>query len=61
MKKKKKKYEKFLRHITSINFFKVCRIRNLTLEDKITFFKALAMSKIVHLVLITNVPTLTMK
>ena len=36
-------------------------MRNLTLEGKITFFKALVMSKIVHLALITNTLTSTMK
>ena len=36
-------------------------MRNLTLEGKITAFKALAMSKIVHLALISNIPTSTMK
>ena len=36
-------------------------MRNLTLEGRITVFKALAMSKIVHLALITNIPTSTKK
>ena len=36
-------------------------MRNLTLEGKVTVFKALAISKIVHLALITNIPTSTMK
>ena len=36
-------------------------MQTLTLEGKITVFKALAMSKIVHLALITNIPTSTMK
>ena len=40
---------------------KLWQMQNLTLEGKITVFKALAMSKIVHLALITNIPTLTMK
>ena len=31
-------------------------MRNLTLEGKITIFKTLAKSKIVHLSLVTNVP-----
>ena len=34
---------------------------NLTLEEKVTVSKALAISKIVHLALITNIPTSTMK
>ena len=36
-------------------------MQNLTLEGRVTVFKALAMSKIVHLALITNIPTSTMK
>ena len=36
-------------------------MQNLTLEGKVTVFKALAISKIVHLALITNIPTATMK
>ena len=34
-------------------------MRNLTLEGKITIFKTLAISKILHLSLVTNVPTQT--
>ena len=36
-------------------------MRNLTLEGKVTVFKALAISKIVHLALTTNIPTSTKK
>ena len=36
-------------------------MRNLTLEGKISVFKALAVTKIVNLALITNIPTSTMK
>ena len=36
-------------------------MRNVTLEGKITVFEALAMSKIVHLALITNIATSAMK
>ena len=36
-------------------------MQNLTLEGKIRVFKALAMSKIVHLAFITNIPMSTMK
>ena len=32
------------------------RIRNLTVQGKITIFKTLAISKVIHLALITNVP-----
>ena len=48
--------ENFLKQIANIE--KVLKLRqmpNLTLEEKITVFKALAMSKIVHLALITNI------
>ena len=37
------------------------QMRNLALEGRVTVFKALAMSKIVHLALITNIPTSTKK
>ena len=36
-------------------------MQNLTSEGKVTVFKALAISKIVHLALITNIPASTMK
>ena len=36
-------------------------MRNLTLEGKVTVFKALTISKIVHLALITNMQTITMR
>ena len=36
-------------------------MRNLTLEGKVTVFKALVISKIVHLALITNILTSTIK
>ena len=35
---------------------KIWRIRNLTDQGKITFFKTLAISKIIHLAFVTNVP-----
>ena len=60
--KKSENDENFLKQITSIeNVFKLWRMRNLTLEGKVTVFKALAISKIVHLALITNILTSTMK
>ena len=60
---KKSKYdENFLKQITSFEkFLKLWRMRNLALEGKVTVSKALAISKIVHLALIINIPTLTMK
>ena len=60
--KKSENDENFLKQITSIEkVLKLWRMRNLTLEGKVTVFKALAISKIVHLALITNIPTSTMK
>ena len=54
--------ENFLKQITGIEkVLKLWRMRNLKLERKISAFKALAMSKIVHLALVTNIPTSTMK
>ena len=54
--------ENFLKQITSIEkALKLWRMPNLTLEGKVTVFKALAISKIVHLVLITNIPTSAIK
>ena len=60
--KKTENNENFLKQITSIEkAIKSWRMRNVTLEGNITVFKALAMSKIVHLALITNIATSTMK
>ena len=60
--KKTESNENFLKQIASIEkVLKLWRMRNLTLEGKITVFKALAMSKIVHLALVTNIPTSTIK
>ena len=61
--KKIENNEKCLKQINSIEkVLKLWRMQNLTFRRiKITVFKALAMSKIVHLALITNNPTSTMK
>ena len=60
--KKIENNENFLEQITSIEkAIKSWRMRNVTLEGKITVFEALAMSKIVHLALITNIATSAMK
>ena len=54
--------ENFLKHITSIEkVLKLWRMQNLTLEGKITVFKALTISRIVYLALITNVTITAMK
>ena len=48
--------ENFLNQITSIEkILKLWGIRNLISEVKITVFKSLAMPKIVHIALITNI------
>ena len=38
------------------NVLKIWRIRNLTVQGKIAIFKTLAISKVIHLALVTNVP-----
>ena len=60
--KKSENYKNFLKQITSIEkVLKLWHMRSLTLEGKVTVFKALTISKIGHLALITNIPTSTMK
>ena len=60
--KKIENYENFSKQITSIEkVLKLWCLQDLTLEGKVTVFKALAISKIVHLALITNIPTSTIK
>ena len=50
--------ENFIRHVRKIEkVLKLWRMRNLALEGKITIFKTLAISKIIHLSLVTNIPT----
>ena len=50
--------ENFIRHVRKIGkVLKLWRMRNLTVKGKITIFKTLAISKIIHLSLVTNVPT----
>ena len=50
--------ENFIRHVWKIeNVVKLPRMRNLNLEGKITIFKTLAISKVIHLFLVTNVLT----
>ena len=56
--KKPETEQNFIRHVRKIEkVLKLWRMRNLTLEEKITIFKTLAISKIIHLSLVTNVPT----
>ena len=52
----------FLDHITKLQkVINIWKMRNLSLLWKITIFKTLALSKIIHLALVTNVPTATIK
>ena len=49
--------ENFIKLIKKIeNILKIWRIRNLIVQGKITIFKTLAISKVIHLVLVRNVP-----
>ena len=60
--KKLETEENFIRHVWKIEkVLKLWRMRNLTLEGKITIFKTLAISKIIHLSRVTNVPTQIIK
>ena len=60
--KKLETEENFIRHVRKIEkVLKLCRMQNLTLEGKIAIFKTLAISKIIHLCLVTNVPTFNTK
>ena len=50
----------FLNHITKLqNVFDMWRMRNLSLLGKISIFKTETFSKIIHLTLVTSVPTST--
>ena len=52
----------FYDHVKAIEtVLKVWRMRNLTLQGKITIFKTLAISKIVHLALVLSVPSSVIK
>ena len=49
--------ENFIKFVKKFeNVLKVWRTRNLTVQGKITIFKTLAISKVIHLALVTNVP-----
>ena len=58
---KKRELEKnFLNHIAKIqNILKLWKLRNLTIEGRIVVFKSLAISKLIHLALVTEIPTTT--
>ena len=52
----------FLYHITKLQeVINIWKMRNLSLRGEITNFKTLALSKIIHLALLTNVPTATIE
>ena len=49
-----------LNHIVKIqNILKLWKPRNLTIEGRIFIFKSLAISKLIHLTLVTDIPTST--
>ena len=55
-----KNNENFMKHIRKIEqVLKLGRMRYLSIEGKITVFKTLALSKIIHLALVTDVPKST--
>ena len=45
--------------LKSEKLLRLCRVRNLSIEGKITVFKTLAISKIVHLALVKVIPVST--
>ena len=56
--KKLEQEKKLLSHIVKIqNVLKLWKLRNLTIEGRILVFKSLAISKLIHLVLVTEIPT----
>ena len=49
--------ENFIKRFKKIDIvLKIWRIRNLTVQGKIRIFKTLAISKVIHLALVTNIP-----
>ena len=47
----------FLNHFVKIqNILKLWKLRNLTIEGRIVVFKSLAISKLIHLALVTEIP-----
>ena len=44
---------------TRENILKIWKLRNLTIEGRIAVFKSLAISKLIHLALVTEIPTTT--
>ena len=58
--KKLKQEKNILNHTVKIqNIIKLWKLRKLTIEGKIVVFKSLAISKLIHLALVTEIPTST--
>ena len=58
--KKLEQEENFLNLIVKIqNILRSRKLRNLTIEGRIVVFKSLAISKLIHLALVTEIPTTT--
>ena len=57
--KKLENEKSFLECITKV--INIWKMRNLSLHEKITIFQTLALSKLIHLALVTNVPTATIE
>ena len=58
--KKLENEKNFLNHIIKLqNVLNMWRMRNVSLLGEISFFKTLAFSKIIHLTLVTSVPSST--
>ena len=56
--KKLEQDKNFLNHVVKIqNILKLLKLRNLVIEGRIVVFKSLAISKLIHLALVTEVPT----
>ena len=55
--KKLEQEKNFLSHIVKIqNILKLCKLRNLIIEGRIANFKLFAISNIIHLALVTEIP-----
>ena len=58
--KKLEQEKNFLNRIVKIqNILKLWKLRNLFIEGRIIVFKSLAISKLIHLALVTEIPTIT--
>ena len=58
--KKIEQEKNFLNHIVKIqNILKLWNLRNFTIEGRIVVFKSLVILTLIHLALVTEIPTLT--